>query len=787
MNNYQHQLSSPFIEVEEVKKRNFKQIFSQYAYHWPLFALFLILSLGLAYFYVLHTNSIYHITAKISIQDDKKKPENTKEAALQQLNLTTGSKLIESEVEVIKSRPLIRKVVNDLQLWANYSEKQEYKTEDLYKASPIRFELVQQKAKIQDYETKVTIDGPNDFSVLLPDGKTIKANSNTKINSGFGLWRVRPTASIANSIGSTIIITLKDPEKVITNYQTDISTVINSKAPILELDLEDKNPTRGKDVLNHLITAYKNFNVIDKNKETESTLKFINTRLASLTGELTAVERDVEGYKSSVGLTDITSKSQFYLDNVQTTDNRLSEVDVQLNVVNGIEKYVNSPENAGGAPATIGITDPGMIGLVSQLSELQLQKAKLLAITPESNPMFVPIDKQIASVREAIKTNVKGIKTSLINTKRQLSSYNSRFEEGIKSMPGQERQYINIKRQQAIKENLYVYLLQKREEVSMSYASTLTDARVVEQAYFGEPESQKKVPFLLALLCGFILPIGIISVRNSLRDRVMTKKDIELATSAPVMVELLQEKNSMPIVMLNRNAYALGEQIRSLRTDILQVEQYSNSGRVIMFTSSIPGEGKSFVASNIAVSLAAMGRKTIILELDLRRPKVNKIFKLQSDQVGLSNLLNGKCTKEDVIQPSGLHENLDVMLSGPIPENPSELIQSKNMEELIKDLRSEYDNIIIDSPPLHLVTDAMILAPLTDVNLYIVRHDYTPKSELSFIQKQYASGKLPNMHLVFNGVQMDSRFGYALDYGYYQDKTESNPIKALFTNFKSRL
>jgi tyrosine-protein kinase Etk/Wzc len=321
----------------------------------------------------------------------------------------------------------------------------------------------------------------------------------------------------------------------------------------------------------------------------------------------------------------------------------------------------------------------------------------------------------------------------------------------------------------------------------MSYASTLTDARVVEQAFYGEPESQKKIPILLALLCGFILPIGLISIRGSLRDRVMTRKDIELVTSAPVMVELLQEKNAKPIVMLNRNAYALGEQLRSLRTDILQVEQHQVNSRVIMFSSSIPGEGKSFVASNIAVSLAAMGRKTIILELDLRRPKVNKIFKLKSDQVGLSNLLNGKCSKEDVIQPSGLHENLDVMLSGPIPDNPSELIQSKNMKELIDDLRLEYDNVIIDSPPLHLVTDAMILAPLTDVNLYIVRHNYTPKSELNFIQKQYLSGKLPNMHIVFNGVQMDSRFGYAVDYGYYSDKPDKGTVNALFSNFKSRL
>jgi tyrosine-protein kinase Etk/Wzc len=207
---------------------------------------------------------------------------------------------------------------------------------------------------------------------------------------------------------------------------------------------------------------------------------------------------------------------------------------------------------------------------------------------------------------------------------------------------------------------------------------------------------------------------------------------------------------------------------------------------VVMFLSSIAGEGKSFIASNIAVSLAAMGKKTVILELDLRKPKISKIFKLDQEHPGLSNFLSGECSHESIIQPSGMHKNLDVMGSGPVPEDPSELIQSPDMEKLIIELRKEYDNVIIDSPPLHLVTDAMILAPMVDVSLYIVRHNYTPKTELNFIQKQYLSGKLPNMHLVFNGVEMDSRFGYAVDYGYYQDKPDKSLRTFFLGDFKSR-
>src|SRR5690606_10710074 len=346
-----------------------------------------------------------------------------------------------------------------------------------------------------------------------------------------------------------------------TAYQSKINTVINNKAPILDLSIKDEVPERGAEVLASLIDTYKRFNIIDKNKETESTLRFIDERLSSLTGELTAVEKDVEGYKSSVGLTDVSSKSQSFLDNVQVNDARLNEVNIQLNVIQGIEQYIRSETNPGTPPATIGITDPSLVNLVEQLSELQIKKDRLLAITPENNPLFIPINQQIVSLRNAIKENVGSIKTSLINTRNQLNQINSRFEAGIRSMPSQERQYISIKRQQAIKENLYVYLLQKREEVALSYASTLTDARTVEQPYYGDPESEKKVPIIIALLTGLLLPVGIISGRASLRRRVMTREDIAAVTAAQVACELMEDRNRKGIVVFSRTA--IGEQIRS--------------------------------------------------------------------------------------------------------------------------------------------------------------------------------------------------------------------------------
>ena len=775
---------TPISNKGEEKGANVKQIISNYLHHWPLFLLFLCISVSLGFLYLKRLNPVYQVKAKLAIMDDKNKAVNDKSAALEQLNLSTGPKLVESEIEVLKSRPLIGQVVEELQLWTSYTEATRFKTQDIYASTPVRFTLLQGNGNLPKTYFDIKILSLSEFVLTDPKERTLKAAFTDSLKNRFGTWKLVATPQLKNYVGKTIRINIANQNKVVTAYQRLISTVLNKNAPIIELKLNDEVPERGEKILNHLIAAFKRLNIIDKQKETESTLKFIDERLGTLTGELTDAEKDVEGYKSSIGLTDISSKSQFFLDNVQSNDVLLNDVNVQLDVINGVEKYVHMESKAEHAPATIGITDPGLISLVGQLSKLQLDRDKLLAITPASNPIFIPINRQIVSTKTAIKENVGGIKSALIATKKQLNSINSQFESGIKSLPGQERKYVSIKRQQGIKESLYVYLLQKREEVALSYASTLTDAKTVEAAYFEDPEPNKKVPLLLSLLFGLLIPAGVISARTAMRNKVLTREDIELGSNVPVICELSQDIKKTPIVVLNRKTHVLGEQMRALRTSILH--DYKKDGRVIMFTSSIAKEGKSYVSSNIGASLAIMGKRTIILELDLRKPQISKIFNLSQNQPGLSECLKGEVTKDEIIVPSGIHENLYVMRSGAVPDNPSELLEGERMRNLIEELKYEYDNILIDSPPLHLVTDAMILAPLCDLTLYMVRHNFTPKSELKFIDAVYKEMKLPNMHVVFNGIEMDNRYGYSLDYGYYADKPVNSAWNFVFGKFSTR-
>jgi tyrosine-protein kinase Etk/Wzc len=775
----------PSSPTEELEEKNFRSIISRYLYHWPMFLISLALAFGLAFVYIQSLKTVHQVTAKITIKDEESQASE-KDAALQQLNISSQPKLIESEIEIIRSRPMIGKLVNDLDLWVSYVEPGRFKDVDLFDASPVKFKMLKSANTRRNTEYTVTILSSERFSFREDEGKNLTANFGSAVNTALGTWKLNLQPNSEQWIGKEIKLRLRNPEDVITGYQSAIGTVINKSAPIIDLKIVDEVPQRGELVLNRLIEDYKKFNINEKNKETESTLRFIDQRLALLTGELTSAEKDVEGYKSSIGLTDISSKSQYYLQNVQMNDTKLSEVDLQLNAISEIEKYSNS-KDAGNVPATIGMADPGLVSLVSELSKLQLQKDRLLAITPAGNPIFNTLDEQIKSTKHALRQNIQSIKTSLTSTRRQLAKVGNKIEGSIKSIPGQERQYVSIKRQQGTKETLYLYLLQKREEVAMSYASTLTDVHTVESAFSRPLPSKKPMIYSFAFIAGLLLPVGFIFARQTLRNKVLTTKEIEKATRVQVISEIVNEQGVVPIVIANsRNSSPIGEQFRALRTNLSQINNNQEKGKVILFTSSISGEGKSFVSSNIAVSLALSGRKTIILELDLRKPKLTKIFNLSTTGPGLGDLLNGEATKEEVIQQTSQHANLHAMRAGGVVDNPSELLESKHMVDLIETLRDEYDTILIDSPPLRLVTDAMILAPLSDMTMYLIRQGYTGKEELEFIKQLEDENMLPNLRLIFNGLEND-RYGYGYNYdNSYYTGTPATDAKNRMQNFFKR-
>ena len=747
---------------------------ANYIRYWPLFVISIFLCVGLGYLYLKSTTALYVVKAKILINEESDSPQIDKEQVV-----TEKSKRVEDELAILSSRTLMGEVVKDLKLWIQYVQPTQLKDIDIYGSTPVTFTLLTPLKLKSAHVLEITIKDDKSFMLKQRNSSSI-FSYHTPLKSNWGNWTLMPTPELQKFIGKTIRIQLNNPETVIDQYLKNfMATIEGEKSAVAELVIVDTQPYRGADILNSLITAYNYASIAYKNKVSQSTLNFLDDRLAAIAAELNHEEKRVESYKSTRGITDLTSESQFYLDNVKSNDSKLNEVNVQLQVIDEIQRYINAPTNRGNAPAAAGIADPVLNSLINQLSSLGLQKDKLLANTPENNPVFAPLNLQIRSTKNAIYANITGIKRSLLTTRNQLKKYNAGFETSIKKLPGQEREFVNIKRQQSIKEELYIYLLQKREEAGLSNSSKLLESRIVDEAHFGQAQlPSPAITYALAVILGIILPGVIVSAKFAFNSRINNAQEIEDAVSVPILAELAFQNSISPQFVLAgpSSRSMLAEQFRILRTKLHQINGKVGNGKIVLLTSSMPGEGKSMIAGNLGAVMAATGRKTVILDMDFRKPQLTKFFNLPNE-IGLSDYLNGTEFKETIIQPSLIHPDLYIINSGPASSNPSELLEKPALAELFMWLRIHFDEIIIDTPPIRLVTDAMIISAHSDINLYVVRYGYTHRSELRFINQLYKDQSLKSLHIIFNGVAPVGSYGQANKYAYQYYASEKPKLR----------
>ena len=752
------------------------EILNKFLSHWLLFLVFLTLFIALAFIYTRIVKPDHQIQATMLMHDDSKDKATEEKSALQELDLVTPAKNIENEVEVLQSRSLIKSVIENLQLWITYRYKDGLIINDLYNETPLKLIMFNKPALGLNKKLNVKIINAQSFMLVADSNSNNKYLFRDTVANDMGKWKLSPTGSIDKYIGKTIQILVSDLESTTVNYQSALDVSVKDKlASVVELTVIDKNIKRGEDFLNTLIYFYNQAETAEKNNITKSTLKFIDKRLDSLSRELNHAEGSVAGYRSSRGLTDVNAQSQVYLQNGQANDTRLNEINIQLKVIDGLDNYVNSGNDNQSTPSTIGIADPTLLSLVQKLSDLQLEKTKLLATLPERNPAFDPINKQISTVKSALVENIKSIKTTLLTTRQQLQSYKSNNQASISSMPGQERQLGGLERQQTVKESLYTYLLQKREQISLSYASSLSNARLLDVAYAVPLKASKKyIPFAIAVFMGLFIPIGIIFGKEAIRNTVTKRREIVLATSLPVLAEISYLKLKSDIVTAAENkkqSFALIEQFRHLRTQLNLLHPDIGQGRVTLITSSITSEGKSFISSNLAISLAKSGKKTLLLELDNYKPKVSNIFGVTVSP-GLSDFLKGKASAQEVIKPLPDYPNLNLISTGEYIDDFSELIEQSPFHDLINGFKEYYDHILIDCPPIHSINDANIVARLADTTLYVVRFDYTSKSLLPFISKLNAEEMLPSIQVIFNGLTK-GRDGEGYKYEQYYQKKDA--------------
>ncbi|GAB3264820.1 tyrosine-protein kinase [Larkinella harenae] len=754
-------INNPYVYAQqEEKEPDLRVILFRYLKNWKWFLLSLVIALALGYAYLQYQVPQYKVQSSILIKDEKKGISG--ESMLKEMDLFTSSKVVENEAEILKSYSLMEKVVGELDLDVTYFHDTKVGEREIYTESPIR--LIVEKAQPLLYEEGMTVEFA-DAKTVRVNGKTYQVNQS--LDTPFGRLRFFPKQPI-NAATEPVIVHALPAQEVAQEYLEKLKVEPTSKqSTVLQLALEEPVPQKGKDILNKLVEAYNAASINDKNLVASNTLKFIEDRLELISGELASVEKNVESYKSTQGITDISTESQIFLQSVQQNDTQLSQVNIQLGALEDVERYIRRKAGETGAtPSTLGLNDPTLLGLITKVSELELQRENLVKTTSENNPMLRSVDDQIRSTKANISDNIQTMKSILTGTRQKLVGQNRKFESMIRSVPRKERALLDITRQQAIKNNLYTYLLAKREETALSYASAISDSRTIDAARSTSKPVKPKKPLIFILFgaIGLLIPIGVIAGRDLMNNRIAKRTDIEELTSTPIIGEIAYAKHKYPLVVTSNSRSIVAEQVRALRTN-LQFLRSNNESLAILFTSSISGEGKSFISMNLGASLALIDRPTVILEMDLRRPKLHSMLDIPNT-VGISNYLVGQVTLDEIIQPVPGMDNYFILTSGPIPPNPAELLLSDKVDDLFHQLRERFQYIIVDSPPVGLVTDAQILAEKTDATMYVVRHEVTPKLHMKMVDNLYKEQRFRKLSLVLNSINESGAYGYEYGYGY---------------------
>ncbi|WP_035362254.1 GumC family protein [Dyadobacter alkalitolerans] len=758
---------------------SFLEVLFKILRYWYWFVFTVGISLFAAYYYLKQYTPIYRMSSTVLIKEERSLNTNN---IVDQLALA-DDKNLDNEMNILKSRPLLEKVVANLGLTVTYWHEGKNRDTEIYTCSPVSVEA-EEILSGEPFFIK-PIEG-NRYELWNQDKiKLGRFLYSEKLNSKYGKFRVFRRKSMTGSDTLAVKIIMQSTEAVVNGLISDIQIGLQSqKSTLVSLSIENPLPSKGKDILSNLLEEYSFATLAAKNREASNTLRFIEDRLKIVSMELGDVEQNVEQFRTKQRITDLSTEANLFLDKVQENDSKLNEVNINLSVLEGVESYVNSNEVGNIAPASLGVNDAVLTSYISQLSQLESERLKLSQTVQEGNPYLKTLNTQMRNVRQAIQENLKNQRSSLLVSRKSLQTLNGRLTRTISKIPKKEREFVGIKRQAGVKENLYLLLLQKREETALSYASTVTDNRVVEPPYSvpGIVRPEKRKIYSYAIIIGLLIPIGLILVSESMKNTVQSKKEIERKTGLKVFGEISVMAHSGKGQVIDLSSRSLiSEQIRMIRSNMqyLFLDNNKLEGKTLIITSSTAAEGKSFITLNIAAALAILDKKVLILGLDLRKPKVHEYMGV-SNKVGLSNYLIGQAKEEDIIQSTS-SDNLFIIPSGPIPPNPSELISKDSVAKLIASLRQTFDYIIIDTPPVTVVTDTILLAPLADATFYIVRHQETPKIHLNTIKDLNMLKQFKSLNIIFNAVnyRKNSTYGYYGKQAYYgQERTSW--IKSLF-------
>jgi len=762
---------------QQQKSNLFQLLMFRYFPYWPLFLGLSILLLTLAWGYLQIASPVYETTATIIIKDEKKGVEDPR--MMESLNMYTSKKIVENEIEVIKSKTLMRQTVEKLHLSAPVLKKGKFLSYSAYTSSPVSVE-VKDINKIKEVEKQEFSYNAARNAVTLNNKEYLL---DEWIKTQFGEIRFVKNKFLTEQEAGPFYFSLIDPRKVSTELLKILNVAPASKlSTVANLSIKDAVPARAENILNTLLDSYNKAAITDKNNLVENTLAFVEDRIRSVEHDLDSVERNIQQFKSTRGIVDLSEQGKLFLQNVGDNDQKLSELNMQLAVLDKAEEYVVKKNNATGIiPSTIGINDAALSVLIQKLYNSEIQYERLKKTTAENNPILLSIQNEIQSMRPGILENIQSQRSSLAASRTNLLSTNDKYSSVLKSIPQKERELLEVNRQQAIKNNVYNFLLQKREETALSYASKIGDSRLVDKAETSvKPVAPKKILiYAVAIALAFAFGMASILAKELLSNKVLFRADIETNTRIPILAEISHTSAKNFIVINSPKKEFITEQFRQLRAEIGLYGKTSK--KTIMVTSMISGEGKSFVSANFASSLAQTNRKILLIDLDLRKPRISKFFNLGGTS-GMAEILNGTEKVEDVIRTTET-SNLFVIGAGKDLMNPTETLLNGNIRNMFEQLREMFDYIIVDTAPLYPVTDAYVISPYCDETLFVLRHGKTSKSMVQLLDSNQKIKSMKNLSIVFNGVKtrgfVKSDFGYGYGHGYGYEYLERSRSKKL--------
>ena len=765
---------------------NIQELLFRYLIHWPWFVVSIIICIACAWGYLRLTTPIYNISATVLIKDEKKGGGASMSSDLEKMGLegfVSSSSNVDNEIEVLRSKSLAREVVNNLGLFVTYMDEDEFPSKELYHTSPVLVSLTHQEAdKLPGrMEINMILQPTGALGVQITVGEKEYRKQFDKLPAVFptdegtiAFFANNDTLSAVCPENITkerhITAFINRPFSVLKEYVNSLSIAPTSKTTsVVVISLENTNTRRGRDYINKLLEMY-NINANnDKNEVAQKTAEFIDERIGIISKELGSTEQDLENFKRSAGITDLSSEAQIALTGNAEYEKKRVENQTQINLVKDLQRYMKGNEYEV-LPSNIGLQDAASAGAIDRYNQMLVERKRLLRTSTENNPTIINLDTSIRAMRTNVQATLDATLKGLQITKEDLAREASRYSRRINDAPTQERQFVSIARQQEIKSGLYLMLLQKREENAITLAATANNAKIIDEALADDnPISPKKtIVYLAALVLGVGLPVGVIYLIGLTKFKIEGRADVEKLTSLPVVgdIPLADEKTGSIAVFENQNNL-MSETFRNVRTNLQFMLE--NGKNVILVTSTISGEGKSFISANLAISLSLLGKKVVIVGLDIRKPGLNKVFNIPKKEHGITQYLtNTTANLMDFVQPSDINKNLFILPGGTVPPNPTELLARGGLEKAIETLKANFDYVILDTAPVGMVTDTLLIGRVADLSVYVCRADYTHKAEFTLINELAENNKLPNLCIAVNGLDLNSRkYGYYYGYGKY--------------------